>query len=553
MRADRRPTTQLRRLMPTGRWLFAGVTAAVIAAIASVGLVGTAGWLITASGLAGIAGAGAALEIFAPGALIRLFALTRTVGRYLERLLVHEAVFRLIAELRSRLFHAWSQLPFPVLARLRDGSLLTRFLRDVERLEGVHAGLLLPAAATLASSGLFLVAAFWLVGPVPAGLVAAGLILVVALLGHWLGRATATEMRITLLRNRLSARLADLLAAHRELSFADPEGHLAERIHHTADRIDRLEQRQADRAAWRDEGVQLVFAGLVTGLLGLAGLVGTTTIAPDVPWLAMTLLGLIAVAGLFPGLASALRRWGAVRVALRHLESGPTPPAVCRSVPDKTPPPEWTLQGIHLRRGLTDSPVFDDMRLVIQAGAQITVTGPSGSGKSRLASLLCGLIPPDGGRVRLGGQPVSDWPESARFATVALLGQRNTLIEGTLHDNLAMGRPNMTRAETRQALAAVGLADSGLTPDDWVGEDSRPLSGGETRRVNLLRTVLAETPAIILDEPFRGLDTATRNRVLAWLRKRLTGKTVILLDHHACPGLADDTVYRIANGRIVTG
>lgn len=551
MPTDPPPLSQLRHLMPSGRWLFASLTAAVVAAVAGVGLVSAAGWLITASGLAGIAGAGTALEIFAPGALIRLFALTRTVGRYLERLLVHDAVFRLIAGLRRQLFHAWSQLPFPVLARLRDGSLLTRFLGDVQRLEGIHAGLLLPAAATLATSGLFLAAVFWLAGPALALLTAAGLVLVLMLLGQWLVRGTPTEMRITLARNRFSARLSDMLAAHRELSFADAGDHLADHIRRTADRIDRLEERQAGRAAWRDELVQMVFAVLATAILGLAGFLGTGTIAPGLPWLAMTLLGVIAVAGLFPGLATALRRWGAVRIALRRLEPNPLSPGESSAVFDREPAPEWTLEAIRLRRGLTDSPVFDGMHLAVPAGAQITITGPSGSGKSRLATLLCGLASPDGGRVLLDGQPVNSWPETTRFATVALLGQRNTLIEGTLHDNLSMGRPDMPTAETREALAAVGLADGGLGPGDWIGEESRPLSGGETRRVNLLRAVLTDTPAIILDEPFRGLDLATRDRVVIWLREQLAGKTLILLDHKPCPGLADNALYRMEDGDII--
>lgn len=534
--------------MPAGRWLFAGLAAAVVAAVAGVGLVSAAGWLITASGLAGIAGAGAALEIFAPGALVRLFALTRTVSRYLERLLVHDAVFRLIAGLRSRLFHAWGQRPFPALTRLRDGTLLTRFLRDVERLEGIHAGLLLPVTATLVTSALFLPIVFWLVGPLPALLIAAGLTLVLALLGQWLVRDTPAEIRLTLTRNRFSARVADLLAAHRELSFADPDGHLPDRIRDTADRIDRLEDRQAGRAAWRDEGIQLIFALLVTGLLALAGFVGTAAIAPNVPWLAMGLLGLIALAGLFPGLTDALRRWGAVRVALRRLEPQPPPSSGYPAEVDRAPAPEWRLETVRLRRGLTDTPVFDGMHLAIPAGTQITITGPSGSGKSRLAALLCGLIRPDAGRVLLDGRAVTDWPEASRFSTVALLGQRNALIEGTLHDNVALGRPDLPVSECHRLLRAVALDDAGLMPGDRVGEESRPLSGGEARRLNLLRTVAADTPAVILDEPFRGLDTETRARVLAWLREALAGRTTILLDHRPCPGFAGDAVYRIENG-----
>ncbi|KAB7624137.1 ATP-binding cassette domain-containing protein [Alkalilimnicola sp. S0819] len=526
-----------------GRWLLAATALAVLAAASAVGLVASAGWLITASGLAGAAaalGAAITLEIFAPGALIRLFALSRTAGRYLERLLVHETVFRILARLRERLFRRLAARPFARLLRLRDGPALVRLMDDVGRLEQVHATVLIPLLAALLAGGVFALLAGLLAGAAPALAVLGALLFALLVLAGLLWRRQGPEARLALGSNRHRVRLTDLLSAHRELQLADPTQRQRQALAADAERLDGAEAEGLRAAAGADALIQLGFALALIGLLAWAR---QAALAPA--WLAMSALGLVAAAGLWTGLGPAVRRWGGIRVALRALRPDETP-AAPDAAAQPLPKPCWQGRGLVLRRGLDEPPVLDGLDLHIRPGEWWCICGPSGVGKTRLGRLLLGLEVPDAGELRLDGRALRHHSETTRFATAALLEQRSVILAASLRHNLALGREDIALETLQQALDATGLSDNRLTLQTLLGEHSRPLSGGEARRVALIRTVLAGTPAVILDEPFRGLDPGSRQRVSAWLARALAGRTVILLDHEPPAELAWDGVLALS-------
>jgi len=529
----------LLRTLPRGRqgWLLAAVALALMAGLSSVGLVAAAGWLITASGLAGAAaalGVAVTLEIFAPGALIRLFAVSRTVTRYLERLLVHETIFRILARLRQGVFLQHARLPFPALSRLRDGPLLARMMGDVERLEHFHPSLLIPLITVLGTGLILALAAALLHRPAAGLIILTALLLTLGIIASFLARKSPGEARQALAQANQRGRLTDTLAAHRELHFSDPDEHWLQTVIRSETRIQRRESRLTGQAARLDAILQLLPALSLLGLLALA-LEGND----DPAWLAMSTLALLALGGLLSGLGPALRRWGGIQLACRRLSpAGQEPPIIDTVAPTSTTTPqplpaapEWQLTAVSLRRGLTDRPVLDQASLTIPAGCRMAVAGPSGSGKSRFGQLLTGLTAPDSGSIHLNGRPIGDWPEQQRFSDIGLLEQRSTLLEASLRYNLAMARPGVSDTTLQAALSATGLDQAGLGLDDWVGEQTRPLSGGEARRVALIRTVLSPARTLILDEPFRGLDADTLEQVLSWLEQQLKGRGLILLDH----------------------
>jgi len=122
-------------------WLAGGVLLIFLSLAAGVMLLSLSGWFITASALAGL-GLIAALDVFTPGAGIRLAAITRTVSRYLERLVTHEATFRLLADLRLRLFDHLLTLDEGQLRGLQRGDTLNRLTADVDTLEHLFLGVI---------------------------------------------------------------------------------------------------------------------------------------------------------------------------------------------------------------------------------------------------------------------------------------------------------------------------------------------------------------------------------------------------------------------------
>lgn len=172
------------------------------------------------------------------------------------------------------------------------------------------------------------------------------------------------------------------------------------------------------------------------------------------------------------------------------------------------------LRGVTRRFG--DHVVLDGLDLSLAPGGVTALMGPNGSGKTTIARLLLGLDRPDGGAV----EGADGRPRSAVFQEDRLCPQLSAV------DNvrLVLGR-GADRGAVLEALAAVGLDDAA------VHAPVRELSGGQRRRVAIVRAVLADAELVVLDEPFTGLDQAVKPVTMAWVRDRCAGRTVLLVTH----------------------
>lgn len=203
------------------------------------------------------------------------------------------------------------------------------------------------------------------------------------------------------------------------------------------------------------------------------------------------------------------------------------------------------LEGVAIRIG--GRPLLGPIDLVVAPGSVTTVMGPSGSGKSSLLAYICGTLDPalaGSGRVRIGTRDITRLPPEAR--RIGILFQDDLLFPHmTVGENLAFGLPAaLARAERRHRVAgALAAANLDAFADRW--PDS--LSGGQRARVALLRTLLSEPLALLLDEPFGKLDADLKARFRAWVfeqagRRRLP---TLLVSH-------DPTDATAANGPILT-
>lgn len=200
-------------------------------------------------------------------------------------------------------------------------------------------------------------------------------------------------------------------------------------------------------------------------------------------------------------------------------------------------------------------PALDGVSFVAEEGKTTAIVGPSGAGKSTLFALLLRFHAPTGGRVTIGDRDVGEVSLAAHRRRVAVVLQDDFLFDGTLADNVALGRPRASREAIARALSAAQCDDfvAGLPDglDTLLGERGARLSGGQRQRVSIARAILADAPVLLLDEATSSLDGASEERVRAALAELRRGRTVIVIAHRLSTVRSADRIVVLERGRVV--
>ena len=516
--------------------------AGAVVTVAAVCLLGLSGWFITGAAFAGAAGAAAAqsFNYMMPSAIIRLLAILRTGGRYVERVAGHEAALKALARLRPQLFRAIADGPPETALGLSSGEMSARLVQDVDAIQTLFVRRSVPVS--LGAGAVAAIALASLATPL------AGLALLLSMASACIGGVViarrlaepagrAAQMAVGALKDRLAA----LEAVTPELKAYGLERWAVEQAATAAADHDRaqiaLTEAAGWMAAWQAVAVAVAVALVVPASAGAA-----------LPLTALAALAAIMGIEAAGGLVAALHQNGAAAQALARLDAAL--PDVATEYPRK---PQ------------------DDAVALIGAGdplsppARLGLFGPSGVGKTTLVERLIGLRPALADEMRIGGVDIADIAPRDRRALFAYAAQDVRLLDGSVRDNLRLAGPAdaaaMWRALDDAGLAARIMAEL-LGLDAPVGSNGERLSGGERRRLNLARAYLRDAPWLVLDEPTEGLDAATEAHVLAALDRRLAerGQGLILISHRTppmalCPrtirieGLAEDGRIRLASER----
>ncbi|MDG9707688.1 ABC transporter ATP-binding protein [Streptomyces sp. DH10] len=202
-----------------------------------------------------------------------------------------------------------------------------------------------------------------------------------------------------------------------------------------------------------------------------------------------------------------------------------------------------------------DRAVADGVTLSVPEGRRLAVVGPSGAGKTTLLQLLARFHDVDAGAVRIGGVDVREMDTAALMARIAIVFQDVYLFDGTIEENVRLGRPDATDAEVRAAAAAARLDEViERLPGGWstdVGEGGALLSGGERQRVSIARALLKDAPIVLLDEVTSALDPVNEAAVHAGIEELMAGRTVVMVAHRMGTVRRADRVAFLDAGRVV--
>ncbi|MDI1292976.1 MAG: thiol reductant ABC exporter subunit CydC [Methylobacter sp.] len=547
----------LKLFKPHSIWLSGGISLSLLTALASIALLTLSGWFISSSAIAGLVAIGGntlAFNFMLPAAQIRALALIRTLGRYGERLVTHEATFRVLAGIRSWFFQQLIPLVPGRLSAMRSGDLLSRMTADIDALDALYLRLLAPAiVAVIGVTAVTVFLAFY--SPVVS--LTTGLMLIIASVWTpWvfnrLGRDGAEKIVVLAANFRIRQLdmmqgLEDLIANQAYGRFSDKLGQFSDVMINTQRRNNCLSAISSALTLLLSQ-ITLLTALVLAAVSFKEGLLSGSD-------LALVIFCVIAAFELVTPLPQALQMLAKTQKSARRIRqvtemsSTITRPTQTLALPDTY---DLQLNDVSFRYPDQQERVLKNINLNIPQGGKIAITGPSGSGKTTLLQLLMRYFDPEQGSVLLAGQNIRQFDADELMSCFGVLSQRSQLFAATIKENLLIAKPNASATELDIAVKAAGLENFiGYLPegfDTWVGESGAKVSGGEARRIALARLYLKNAPILILDEPTEGLDGETERDVFKALADFARDKTVVMVTHREAGLGLVDVVYRMERG-----
>jgi ATP-binding cassette subfamily B multidrug efflux pump len=203
-------------------------------------------------------------------------------------------------------------------------------------------------------------------------------------------------------------------------------------------------------------------------------------------------------------------------------------------------------------------PALDAVSVSLPPGQTLGLVGPTGSGKSTLLRVLLRQATPQQGIATWGGPPLADYTLETLRAAISWVPQESFLFSATIAENIALARPDATRAQIEHAAGMAAIHDDILRfPEGYdtpVGEKGVTLSGGQRQRVAIARSLLAESTLLLMDDALSAVDTGTETRILAHLaelRRARPGLSAIIASHRLSSVVNADMIVVLHDGRIV--
>lgn len=519
----------------------------------AVGLMAVSGWLISRA-----SEQPPVLYLMVAVTATRAFGIGRAVFRYAERLVSHDAVLRMLADLRVGVYRRLERIAPAGLRRTRRGDLLSRLVADVDALQDYWLRWTLPAGAALVVGAASVGFTAWLL-PEAGAVLAVGLLVAgvaVPLLSGSVARRA--ERRLAPARGALATQVVDLLRGTGELTVTGALARRTAAVREADRRLTGIASRAAAATALGG-GLSAVACGLTVAFVAYAGVVAVHSGRVEGVELAVVVLTPLAAFEAVVGLPLAVQyRQRVKRSAQRVFEVLDAPVPVSEPVePAPAPASAFPLEvrGLSVRHSGARHDALSGFDLTLTAGRRVAVVGASGSGKTTLAQALLRFLDVRSGTYTVGGTDATALDGDTVRRCVGLCAQDAHLFDSSIRENLRLARTGASDEELRAALAAARLLDwtDGLPDglDTLVGEHGAQLSGGQRQRLALARALLADFPVLLLDEPAEHLDLATADALTADLLAATEGRTTVLITHRLRGLDAVDEVVVLDEGRTV--
>lgn len=531
-----------------------GMLLAFLTLFASIGLLTLSGWFLSAAAVAGLTIARETFNYMLPGAFVRGFAMGRTAGRWGERVVSHNATFKLLTDLRVFFFSKLAPLIPGRVSNLRDADLLNRLVADIDAMDHVYLRLVSPMiVGTLGILGLTaLVCWFDTNLGLTLGTILLALLLTWPVIFYKLGKNNGGSLT----QNRADLRIAalDWLQGYSELTLFGAEERYRNSILDVQERLLKNQYFNAHFSGLAQALLLLANGWTLVLMLWLAadGVGGNT---PD-PMIALVAFATMASVELLMPIAGAFQHLGQTLTSARRLnEIILVEPDVCFPVDATAHSNAYSIEysNISFQYPDSDETVLSNVSLTIPPQHKIAIVGQTGSGKSTMLQLLNRYWDVTQGEIKIAGQPIQNFSETQLRQAISVVSQRVDILNGSLRDNLLMAAPESSDEALADTLTKVGLEKllEEQSLDSWLGDGGRQLSGGEKRRIGIARALLHNAPILLLDEPTEGLDKQTEQQIMALFDSHFEGKTVVFITHRLVNLDKMDSICLVEQGEIV--
>jgi len=475
---------------------------------------------------------------------------------FLDQYLASWIAENFVHRLRTRLFAHLQTLSVSFFDRRRLGDLITRLTGDIEEIEDVMLAGVAQIASALLRIAVFAGVLFYLDWRL-------ALVSLVAIPGFWLvARAFARRIKVA---SREASRRDGSISAVAEESLGNAV--LVQAYGREQDETDRFTRQslasvRAELAATR---IGAMFPPLidlleVAGVLAIFG-VGIYELSAD----RITLGGLLAFLAYLAQLYSPVRNLGELSNSLFSAAAGaeriiellderPAVAAPAHPVPLGRCRGQVQVEDVAFRYPDTATDILHGVSFTIPPDGVTALVGASGSGKTTIVKLLLRFYDPGHGRITVDGHDLRELDPAELRANIAVVLQETLLVDGTVAENILAGRPGAGHDEV---VAAARAADADefiqALPDGYetrVGQRGRLLSGGQRQRIAVARAFIRDAPILLLDEPTTSLDAESTRRVLAPMRRLMTGRTTLVISHNMLTVADADQILYLDQGRV---
>lgn len=492
------------------------------------------------------------MVVYVPIVSVRAFSIGQAVFPYLDKIVGHDVVLRILAAYRKRLYDVLEKDALSLQSKYQTGDLFHVLSEDIESLQDFYIKTLFPSIIGILIYTIMVIVVgvfdiffmLFLIALLGVIVFLLPYISYVKMKGKY---AQQKEKRTSFYRHMTDAMFGQLdwLVSGRwkelEKNFLQEQ----DQLQATEKEIDRWHHIR-DASARFIGGIVIVVM-----MLWANKMVGEATLTPTLI-AAFVLMTFSIIDALLP-LSEAVEEVPIYADTVSRIESF----VVGNHQEDEAEVdvnftgPRIHLQNLVFKYDETSDKVIDGLDMTIEAGEKIALLGKSGAGKSTVLKLLAGLIQPNEGKVLLNDRPMD---KRYLAKAVAVLNQKPHLFHTSIANNIRIGRQDASEEEIIEVLESVQLMEMIESLPDGihtnVDELGQRFSGGERQRIAFARVLIQKTPIILLDEPTTGLDPKTEGDLLKTFVEAAKEQTLILVTHHLIGAKWMDHIVFLEDGRI---